>query len=315
MGCLGMIFFAVVALVALLVWQIPHAGPVLAVALVAGAIWLYRIVRDTPSADSEDDPSSGAAESLSDPDGETGDDAPPRAIRLASRGRQGVAGEAYYTKHIARVVGRRRVPSAGDWDSGLHVIAYLDRQPTSKHDRNAVRVRMLGGGKLGTVGYLPATVAPAWQPAIRGVEQRGAIASCRAAIYRQHGGRQNYVIVLRLSPPEAAVFDNDLPDGAAVIAAERECAVTGEQNHQEAVGEAARMVWATLHPATVQGGKFAGEATIEVRIDGQRVGALTAAQGQRYAPVLSTGSVVACEAEVFQGSRNMEVRLFLPRVD
>lgn len=310
-----MIFFAIVALVALLVWQIPYAGPVLTVGLIAGAIWLYRIVRDTPPAGSEDALSNGTAGGMMGPGGGSGDDAPPHAIRLASRGRQGVAGEAYYAKHIARVIGSRQVPPVGDWDSGLHVTAYLDRQPTNKHDPNAVRVRMFGDGKLGTVGYLPATVAPAWHPALRGVERQGAIASCRAAIYRQNGGHQNYVIVLRLSPPDAAVFANDLPHGAVVVAAERECAVTGEQNHQDEVEASARMVWATLHPTSVQSGKFVGDATIEVRIDGQRVGALTAAQGQRYRPVLNAGSIVACEAEVFRGSRNWEVRLFLPRID
>ncbi len=303
MGCLRILFFGMIALVALLLWQIPHVGPVLALALVIGAIWLQRLVRNTPAT-----AEGGADVPAASPD-------LPPAVRLASRGRQGVAGEAYYAKHISGVVGRRRVPPAGEWDAGLRVTAYLDREPTNKHDRNAVRVRMVADGQLGTVGYLPADAAAAWQAPLRSIERRGALASCPAAIFRQQGGRQHYVIVLRLSSPDRALMTNDLPEGATILDAERECAVTGEHHHQDTVGSTERLSWATLHPSVVSSGKSVGEATLEARIDGETVGTLTVAQGQRYWQVLSAGQLVACEAEVFHGTRNMEVRLFLPRVD
>jgi hypothetical protein len=51
--------------------------------------------------------------------------------------------------------------------------------------------------------------------------------------------------------------------------------------------------------------------TLEVRVDGSRVGELTAAQADRYGSIL-TAREMACEAEVYEGSKNLEVRLFLP---
>ncbi|NMM30058.1 MAG: hypothetical protein HHJ10_03160 [Cellulomonas sp.] len=237
--------------------------------------------------------------------------------RLFSQGRQGVAGEYYRAKDLARVVGRRRVASVGDWESGLRETALLEREPSNKHDRNAVRVRMAVDHQWLTVGYLPREVAVKWQPTLRGLESRGVLATCLAFIYKD--GRGNgHQVVLCLSDPEAAVPGNGVPDGAIVLDAERECAVTGEQQYQDALSERGGWigpVWVTLHPGTVPSGKQSGAPTVEARIDGKTVGTLTAAQGARYGTLLNKGAVVACEAEIFEGARCREVRLFLPKVD
>lgn len=322
MGCGGLILFGVVLAVAALVFQIPYAGPPIAVVIFIGAVWIYVAYKKAPAPPTQD------AAQLS-PTAQTIQPAQPAAtapasatheatlVRLGSCGRQGVAGEYYRAKDLARVVARRRAGQAGDWANGLRELALLEREPRNRHDRNAVRVRMFAQGSWLTVGYLPRDTALRWQPTLIALERRGVVGSCPALIYRDGRG-DGYQIVLSLSAPESAVFGNGLPDGAETLDAERECAVTGEQQYQEALSARDGWlgpVWATLHPATVPTGKQAGAPTIEAHIDGEIVGTLTAAQGERYSGLLRPGVPVACEAEIFMGTRGREARLFLPRVD
>ena len=317
MGCLGWGFLGVALVVAAIVFQIPYAGPFLALVIVVAAIWFYRLYKNTPAAATTPpagQPTDAPATLM------TTDATPPatiESVRLFSRGRQGVAGEYYRAKDLARVVGRRRVAPAGDWDSGLRETALLEREPRNQHDRNAVKVRMAAGHQWLTVGYLPREVAARWQQTLKGLESRGVLASCLARIYKDGNGG-GHQVVLRLSNPESAVPGNGLPEGATVLDAERECAVTGEQQYQDALsgrGGWLGPVWATLHPGTVPGGKQSGAPTVEARVDGQTVGTLTAAQGERYGALTNQGAVVACEAEIFEGTRGREVRIFLPKVD
>lgn len=240
-----------------------------------------------------------------------------KITRLASSGRQAVAGEYYHRDQIAKFVGGRELAVVGDWEAGLMTPAYLHRDPKNRHDKNAVRVSLPHAGSTVLAGYLPSAVAAQWQPLLKRLEAVGRVAECCAAVYADRRG-DAYQVVLRLSPPEDAEFANPEPDGATFLAADRECAVLGEQGFQEAL-EAYRdgpvNVWATLHPGVVPSGKYAGESTVEVRVDGTAVGYLAAAQGARYAEVLRYGRVVACEACVYEGPRHIEVKLKLPRVD
>lgn len=233
-------------------------------------------------------------------------------VRLASQGRQAVAGESHYRPGIGRVVGRRELPPAGQWESGLQVGAVLVRDPSNKHDRNAVRVYLESGGGQELAGYLPADVCGEWQPLLSGLERDGKLAGCPARLYADSRGGP--MVVLRLSPPAEARFGNE-PPGLPLLAAERECAVTGENAHQDVLGGIEPgPVWASLYQGTVPAGKYAGQATIEVRIDDRQVGTLTAAQGARYGALIAGGAMV-CEARVFDGARYREVALMLPRID
>ncbi len=299
-------------LIAAALSAIPAVGPFLALLVLAGAgfaHWSMRRYEDARSDGVTAKPERGnsAVPEVAAPDGPT--------VMLMSRGRQGVAGEAYNRASIARVVGRRRIAPAGDWDSGLEVTALLRREPSNRHDRNAVRVDLLGPDGPGKAGYLPADVAPAWRSVLQEIERQGAVTSCRARVFRGGNARGDFVVVLRLAPPERALALNAPPAGAELLEPERECAVTGENKHQDAIGTRLGPVWATLHAAQVERGASAGAETIEVRIEGRRVGELTAAQGARYASLLSRAQDVACEAEVFQGRTVAEVRTFLPKVD
>ena len=305
----------VVVLIAAALSEIPVVGSFLALVVLAGAGFAHWAMRRHESVESAGAtaPTRGTSGPKALPVEPVAPDGP--TVMLMSRGRQGVAGEAYNHATIARVVGRRRVSPAGDWDSGLEVTALLRREPSNRHDRNAVRVDLLGPHGPGKAGYLPADVAPAWRGVLLEVERQGAVAACRARVFRGGNKRRDFVVVLRLAPPEQALALNAPPMGAVLLSPERECAVTGENRHQDAIGKRLGPVWATLHPAQVERGTSAGAHTLEVRINDRRVGMLTAAQGARYAPLLARGEVVACEAEVFQGRTVLEVRLFLPRVD
>ena len=313
-----LLYFGVVVVAAALIAQVPYVGRPLAVVVVVAAVWFYRHYKSsTPAARSI--ASSGRSSGATAKSATTTSVLPTTSgsVRLFSQGRQGVAGEYYRAKDLARVVGRRRTSTVGDWDGGLRETAQLERETRNKHDRNAVRVRMAVGEQWLTVGYLPRDDAAKWQPTLRELESRGLVANCLARIYKDGRG-SGHQVVLRLSEPERAVPGNSAPDGAILLDAERECAVTGEQHCQDALLERGGWigpVWATLHPGIVPAGKQSGAPTVEAHVDGKVVGTMTAAQGARYGALPNRGTVVACEAEIFEGPRYREVRLFLPKVD
>lgn len=238
---------------------------------------------------------------------------------VSSRGRVSVVGESYRREGIAFVVDGRHVPEAGHWDEAISVDAALVPEPANRFDANAVRVDLATPHGWVTAGYISAANAVHYQPMLRSMTERGQLPCAPARICMSSGG--TLAVYLHLSAPEKCVMKNEAPAAAVTLAGERACAVTGEAKHQEAI-EAFRpspggstAVWATLHRSTVAAGKYAGEPTLEVQIDGQRIGVMTAAQGQRYERVLAHASNVACEAEVSLGKKNLEVQVFLPRVD
>jgi hypothetical protein len=170
-----------------------------------------------------------------------------------------------------------------------------------------------------TVGYLSRGDAARYRDVLSSMTARGQLPTAEARVCRAMGGP--LAAFLHVNDPEGCVLVNAMPVGAAAIPPERQCAVTGETRHQEALkfwepraGET-RHVWATLHPATVPSGSRGGEFTSEVRIDGQRVGTLTAAQGQRNRQLVAARRAPACEASVYHGGKGLEVRLYLPKVD
>lgn len=237
-----------------------------------------------------------------------------KITRLSSQGRQSVVGEHYQQAALRRVVGRRRVAPVGNWDAGLRCTAYLVREPTNKHDRHAVMVQLAHEDSTEHVGYLPAEDAKVWQPLLRRLEAAGRVPECPCLLYRSNDGE--YQAVLRLASPDEAEFENTEPDDAHLLDAERQCAVTKETDHQDALARhQPGQYWVTLHPATTPAGKYAGEETIEVRLEGERVGILSAVQGKRYLGLLTVAPVVACEAWVFDGPAYRRVQLWLPKVD
>ncbi|WP_222720082.1 excalibur calcium-binding domain-containing protein [Actinokineospora xionganensis] len=99
--------------------------------------------------------------------------------------------------------------------------------------------------------------------------------------------------------------------------------VTREEHHQHILarypvhGDVPRRVAVELAWCTIGSGKYEGQQAIEVRLDGSRVGELTYAMSQRYAPFLRSvsarGARPGCEALVHLGKRGIELELYLPR--
>jgi len=325
MGCLVVAYYAVVLVLAGLLVQVDGAGPVLALLLIIVAVVVHVVVgrelKKRPQQARREASAGGkpaqAVQRAAAAPAVVSSATQLAPVRIGSRGRQGVAGEHYNRAAVKRVVNGRRLVPVGEWDAGLWETALLVREPRNRHDRNAIAVLMREpGGSLLKVGYLPAQVAPTWQPLLQALEPRGYAPECVALVYRDGTDPKGFQVVLRVPDPEEALFSNSLPPGAVVVPPDRQCAVTGEKVYAETLARhPLGPAWATLHPAAVQSGKYAGQSTIEVRIDGAPIGTLTAAQGQRYATVLTYGPVVACEALIFDGANYREVQLYLPRVD
>ena len=115
---------------------------------------------------------------------------------------------------------------------------------------------------------------------------------------------------------ENLVGEIDLLDPA------RQVTVTKEENHQTVLSRhysparAFTRVAAQLVSSTVSAGKHKGAYAIEVRLDGDRVGELTAAMSARYqhlvvAAVKQSGQA-DCEALITHGTRGLQIDLRLP---
>lgn len=101
--------------------------------------------------------------------------------------------------------------------------------------------------------------------------------------------------------------------------------MTGEERHQETLARhhsTARpltRVAADLASSSVSRGKHQGAYAVEVRLDGERVGELTAAMSARYKHLVvaqeSNGSGATCEAVITHGERGFQIDLRLPNAN
>lgn len=111
--------------------------------------------------------------------------------------------------------------------------------------------------------------------------------------------------------------------GLTMLDAEVAVTVTGEERHQSWLARypvlmgGERRVAVELGWCVIASGKYRGHPAIEVRLDGHRVGELTYAMSQRYAPLVSRVTAhrgrPGCAAVIQHGARGLEVTLRLPR--
>jgi hypothetical protein len=105
-----------------------------------------------------------------------------------------------------------------------------------------------------------------------------------------------------------------------VLAGDRDVVVTREEDHQDVLARHHRAgswptdVVADLYPAAVSRGKHRGAYAIEVRVDGDRVGELTAAMSARYRPQLHPTGHARAAGRVSHGDRGFQLDLRLPAV-
>jgi hypothetical protein len=104
------------------------------------------------------------------------------------------------------------------------------------------------------------------------------------------------------------------------LSGDRDVVVTREGDHQDVLarhhhaGLGPTDVVADLHPAVVSRGKHRGAYAIEVSLDGDRVGELTAAMSARYRPLLDRTGHARAAGRVTNGDRGFQLDLRLPAV-
>ncbi|GLZ32441.1 hypothetical protein Lesp02_46290 [Lentzea sp. NBRC 105346] len=231
---------------------------------------------------------------------------PARLRRLSTAGRLAVVGEPRYQQTI------RDLACAGNAEP----TAVLVPEPRNRHDRRAVRVDLLRkDGSATTVGYLMKDDARRYQPKLLELAQRGEAGSCPARIVG--GRRQHYGVHLHVGGPEILLFDHDGLGDAPTMPADYAVNVISSADDQEilrdiSAGRAVHVI-AELRDCQIGTGIHEGARTLEVVLDGERVGELPYATGQRYAAVVRdwrkrTGRAL-CEAVVISRS----IRLLLPK--
>lgn len=234
-------------------------------------------------------------------------------VQLSPDGRQGVAGESHYQKALKALAGGKAVPER-DLDKAIPVEAALVPD-ANRHDRNAVRVVVDGR----TVGYLPREDAADYRPELNRLWQDGAVGVCPGRI--MGGGKRHYGIHLRLAPPGRACRANSA-DGLRIVEGDKSVAVSQLGDHHDVLEAALEGVpprdgsyppfVCELAQGTVASGKHEGKPSIEVRLNGQRIGELTQKMTSRYWHLLD-GTRVGCEATIKRREDGtLDVRAKLP---
>jgi hypothetical protein len=107
---------------------------------------------------------------------------------------------------------------------------------------------------------------------------------------------------------------------APELAADKQVTVTREEDHQDVlarhhrVGSTPTAVAAELWSSRVTAGRHRGGYAVEVRVDGRRVGELTAAMSARYRHLVDVAGPVRCRGVVTYGERGFQIDLRLPTV-
>lgn len=240
--------------------------------------------------------------------------------RLSAQGRVTVVGESHYQPALHQAA--RGITAGTDFDQHLPVVAMLVPEPDNPHDSHAVRVDIATNEQSSTVGYLSRYLAPGYQRPLLALRRHGQVGTCPARITGGGHGR-SYGIYLHLAGPDALLLHN-LHDDADLLDPARQVTVTREEDHQEALvryHDNARPwtpVAAELASSTVTRGKHAGAYAIEVRLNGTRVGELTAAMSTRYRNLVTKAEqndgIPRCEATVSHGQRGYQIELQLPKL-
>ncbi|WP_431879962.1 DUF4236 domain-containing protein [Amycolatopsis sacchari] len=240
--------------------------------------------------------------------------------RLSAQGRVSVVGESHYQEALRRAVGG--AAAGTEPERHLPVVATLVPEPENRHDPCAVRVDVVTGAGTATVGYLSRSDARAYQPPLLTMLRQGRIGTCPAKVTGGAAGR-SYGIYLHLADPQALLLHN-LVDDADLLEPARLVTVIREEDHQETLapyhraGSPRTFLAAELVSSTVSRGKYEGAYAVEVRLDGARVGELTAAMSARYQNLIveaeTRGTQPMCEAMLTHGARGYQIDLLLPNV-
>jgi HIRAN domain len=274
---------------------------------------------------------------------------PMRTCYVSGNGVVDVVGESHYQENIGAIVG----PKAED---PMHRAVPVDLvpEPQNPYDRNAVRCEVLGR----LVGYLSRADASRYQPVLLQLAQQGYRGHCTGIVvggWRREEMVQTIIVDawhrvadrvvtrqvddgmwgvrLLLGRAEALMTANQ-PSGASFVVLpgdQRRVSLVNEQHYQDAIGRYREWIDRNLGRAFVtlyvvgqdpQKHRPSG-ACIEVRLDGQPVGHLTAKMTERYLPIvtelLDAGvqpwAEIRIKTELRQGSTRYECWLILAEPD
>lgn len=202
-----------------------------------------------------------------------------------------IEGERYRERQIVSAIGGR--PRYGT-EVEKELEAVLVPEPDNPHDPNAISIRISGN----VVGYIGRDDAPQYVPAIHRITASGYEATTTARIWAtvsdswtKPGTRQfSARITVYLPAPGMITPLNMRPlDDIAVLPWGNALQVTGEDKHFDhlfnyvpASGEG--LVVLTLHRTTNTLKNGTEREFVEVRLDGERVGQLTAGSSAHYLP-------------------------------
>lgn len=162
------------------------------------------------------------------------------------------------------------------------IVVALIPEPRNRYDSNAVRMDIVIDAKAYKAGYIASEEAGRYQPLLNRLWAEGIIGYGHGKIRESYDGYQVYVRLetdpLRLLPPKVQDPHGVFVDGYYPMA------VVGEEQYQAALQPYALQVdyLFALHPTTVAKGKYAGQMTYAVYLDGQLVGQITRGQAEKH---------------------------------
>ncbi|WP_155896910.1 HIRAN domain-containing protein [Curtobacterium sp. UNCCL17] len=198
-----------------------------------------------------------------------------------------VAGESNYEATIRALLGRL----AKDQDREVLTEASLVPEPDNPYDLNAVSVRINGG----VVGYLTRDDARAFAPVLHRLAASGVTAVVRTRVWgvirdnwEGTGTRFNSNVRVALPEPHLILPLNDAPsEPYSVLPWGAGLQVTGEDKHFDVLAPFAgrsdrSLLIVTLHRRSEEKARGGQREFVEVRVEGQRVGELSAQSSKHY---------------------------------
>ncbi|MFD9704178.1 hypothetical protein [Lentzea sp. NPDC059081] len=237
-----------------------------------------------------------------------------RLRRLSTAGRIAIVGESHHQDAIAEVA---KQASAHRIDGAVPATAVLVPEAAK-----TVRVDLVrADGTAVTAGHLRGDQAADYQPLLLELAERGEVGSCPARILA--AGPRNHTVHLHLGAPRLLLLDHEALGTAPTLPAERQVTITEEEAHQHVLhrvvnGRTPVHVIAELKDCRIARGPHTGEHTLEVLLEGERIGQLTYAMALRYFEMVRQWRVrtgrALCEAVITnEGTRGLHAKLLLPK--
>lgn len=205
-----------------------------------------------------------------------------------------IVGEAYREAQITAALGR---PVKQNQEVEETYEALLVPEPDNPHDPNAISVRVRGQ----VVGYLSREAAAAYRPIVHRITASGLVTTTTARIWAvkrvswDNSAPPRFFSNIRIylpEPHEILPLNYQAQTNVAVLPWGGALQVTGEDEHFDHLFNyvpkgGAGLVILTMHQVTRTLKNGAQRNLVEVRLDGERVGQLTAVTSAHFLPSIT----------------------------